>query len=83
MSELRDAVRSALAVVTTLTPRPAHARLDAGHYLEVRPDGTVMVMLRDVRVSRVFLAELADKQMVEQVKPGWWAISARKRFSTG
>ncbi|HEY7114961.1 MAG TPA: hypothetical protein VH475_00150 [Tepidisphaeraceae bacterium] len=54
------------------------ARLVGGHFLEVRPDGMVM-MLRDERVPRVFLAELADKQMVEQVKPEWWAISDKGR----
>ncbi|HEY7032599.1 MAG TPA: hypothetical protein VH482_14755 [Thermomicrobiales bacterium] len=42
--------------MTTLTRDQLVARLVGGHYLEVRPDGTALVMLRDERVPRVFLA---------------------------
>jgi hypothetical protein len=60
--------------MTTLTRDQLNLRLRNGHHLEVRSDG-VWIQLRDERVPRVFLAELMQKQLIEEVEPGQWALT--------
>jgi hypothetical protein len=65
--------------MTTLTRDQLNARLHNGHRLDVRPDGSVWVQLRDERVPNVFIAEMVHKQLVEEVEPGQWALSENER----
>jgi hypothetical protein len=62
--------------MTTLTRDQLNLRLRHRHHLEVRDDG-VRVHLRDERVPRVFFAELVQKQLIEEVEPGQWALTAK------
>jgi hypothetical protein len=65
--------------MTILTRDQLNLRLRNGHHLQVRSDGGVWVHLRDERVPKVFFAEMVHKQLIEEVEPGQWALTAKGR----
>jgi hypothetical protein len=61
-----------------LTRDQLNLRLRNGHSLVMRSDG-VWIHLRDERVPKVFFAEMVQKQLIEEVEPGQWALTDKGR----
>jgi hypothetical protein len=65
--------------MTTLTRDQLNLRLRNGHHIEVRADSGLWIHLRDERVLKVCFAHMVHKQMIEEVEPRQWALTAKGR----